>query len=91
MKGKSEFIGRALARDCYIRFSDQTYRTPQLQWFDVWKGDESAGQLLACFELIQVYTKIFYFQIFYNFENYHLFAVIRKNQSQYLSRDFARV
>ncbi|CAG2103855.1 unnamed protein product, partial [Medioppia subpectinata] len=55
--GKAEFIGRAVARDSYIRFSDMKYSTPQLQWFDIWRGDESAGQLLACFELIQISSK----------------------------------
>lgn len=51
--GKAEFIGRAFAR-AYVRFQDQLYSVPQLQWFDVRRGDEQAGQLLATFELLQL-------------------------------------
>lgn len=51
--GKAEFLGRAFART-YIRFADQFYASPQLQWYDIRRGDEQAGQLLAAFELIQL-------------------------------------
>ena len=54
--GKAEFIGRSFART-YIRFSDQFYSRPSLQWFDIRRGDEQAGQLLAAFELVQLTTR----------------------------------
>ncbi|RWS06883.1 otoferlin-like isoform X3, partial [Dinothrombium tinctorium] len=54
--GKSEFIGRSFAK-CYIRFADQFYCVPSLEWFDIWRGDDQAGQLLAAFELLQFEDK----------------------------------
>lgn len=35
--GKSEFIGRAIARP-KIKLKDQMYKNPTLEWFDVIRG-----------------------------------------------------
>ena len=56
-KGKAEFIGRALARPI-VKASDERYEKPNfppsLEWFDVYRGTDKAGELLAAFELLQV-------------------------------------
>ncbi|CAM1319906.1 FER1L6 (predicted) [Pycnogonum litorale] len=55
--GKSEFIGRALAKP-HVKLSDDKYDKPsfppQLEWFELYRGGEYAGELLATFELLQV-------------------------------------
>ena len=57
-QGKSEFIGRALARPV-VKASSEKYNKPnfppQLEWFDICRGSDRAGELLAAFELLQVY------------------------------------
>ncbi|UYV81940.1 FER1L6 [Cordylochernes scorpioides] len=50
--GKSEFIGRALGRP-HVKLSDEAYVRPCLEWHDVYRGVEQAGELLATFELLQ--------------------------------------
>jgi len=56
-QGKSEFIGRALARPV-VKASCEKYDKPnfppQLEWFDICRGSDRAGELLAAFELLQV-------------------------------------
>jgi len=58
-QGKSEFIGRAIAKPV-IKGSTEKYEKPnfppQLEWFDVCRGPDMAGELLAAFELLQVCT-----------------------------------
>ncbi|XP_076320149.1 otoferlin-like isoform X2 [Tachypleus tridentatus] len=55
--GKSEFIGRTLARP-YVKFRDEPYAKPNfppnLEWHDIYRGSEQAGELLATFELLQL-------------------------------------
>lgn len=51
--GKSEFIGRALARP-KIKLRDNAYVTPSLQWYDIHRGVDGAGELLAAFEMIEL-------------------------------------
>ena len=57
IQGKAEFIGRALARPA-VKASTERYDRPsfppKLEWFDVCRGPDHAGELLAAFELLQV-------------------------------------
>jgi len=61
-QGKSEFIGRALARPV-VKASCEKYDKPnfppQLEWFDICRGSDRAGELLAAFELLQVNFLLF--------------------------------
>ncbi|XP_076068132.1 otoferlin-like isoform X2 [Oratosquilla oratoria] len=50
--GKSEFIGRCLARP-HIKLREDAYQKPQLDWHDLYRGTDHAGELLATFELLQ--------------------------------------
>lgn len=50
--GKSEFIGRAIAKPS-IKLRDSPYITPTLEWFDISRGLDNAGELLAAFEMIE--------------------------------------
>ncbi|KAK4312408.1 hypothetical protein Pmani_016177 [Petrolisthes manimaculis] len=50
--GKSEFIGRALARP-HIKLREEAYQRPHLEWHDLFRGTDHAGELLATFELLQ--------------------------------------
>ncbi|RWS11387.1 otoferlin-like protein [Dinothrombium tinctorium] len=51
--GEDEFIGRAMG-NCSLRFANEVYKTPQLEWIEIFKEGETGGQLLANFELIQM-------------------------------------
>lgn len=51
--GKSEFIGRTIARP-RIKLKDSAYVTPTLEWFDITRGLDNAGELLAAFEMIEI-------------------------------------
>lgn len=50
--GKSEFIGRAIAKPS-VTLCQNTYKLPTLEWFDITRGLDNAGELLAAFELIE--------------------------------------
>ncbi|KAF5278108.1 hypothetical protein FQR65_LT03624 [Abscondita terminalis] len=54
--GKSEFIGRALAKP-HVKLRDELYGKPKfppaLEWFDVRRSSDHAGELLATFELLE--------------------------------------
>ncbi|XP_070555288.1 otoferlin-like isoform X9 [Ptychodera flava] len=55
--GKSEFIGRALANPVIKTVHDPYERPefpPLLEWFNVYRGQNPAGELLAAFELLQL-------------------------------------
>ncbi|XP_055886227.1 otoferlin-like isoform X5 [Biomphalaria glabrata] len=55
--GKSEFIGRALCRPV-VKLSTELYGPPKfpprLEWWDIYRGPDRAGELLAAFELLQL-------------------------------------
>lgn len=51
--GKSEFIGRTIARP-RIKLKENAYVTPTLEWFDITRGHDNAGELLAAFEMIEL-------------------------------------
>ncbi|VVC45932.1 Hypothetical protein CINCED_3A016890 [Cinara cedri] len=55
--GKSEFIGRTVAKP-HVKLLEDDYIRPEfppaLEWHDVHRGMEHAGELLATFELLQL-------------------------------------
>ncbi|KAE9538073.1 hypothetical protein AGLY_006045 [Aphis glycines] len=55
--GKSEFIGRTVAKP-HVKLLEDDYVRPEfppsLEWYDVHRGMEHAGELLATFELLQL-------------------------------------
>ncbi|XP_037920162.1 otoferlin-like isoform X1 [Hermetia illucens] len=51
--GKSEFIGRAIAKP-RVKLKDNAYVTPALEWFDIFRGTDNAGELLAAFEMLEM-------------------------------------
>ncbi|XP_076663862.1 otoferlin isoform X3 [Andrena cerasifolii] len=54
--GKSEYIGRAVARP-HVKLASESYTPPEfppsLEWYDVTRGAARAGELLAVFELLE--------------------------------------
>ena len=62
-QGKSEFIGRTMAKPV-VKMSNEKYESPNfpphLEWHDVFRGEDKAGELLATFELLQVCLRLFY-------------------------------
>ncbi|KAF0296359.1 Otoferlin [Amphibalanus amphitrite] len=54
--GKAEFIGRTMARP-HLKLLDEPYERPRfpppLEWHQLVRGTEAAGDLLAVFELLQ--------------------------------------
>ncbi|XP_032668321.1 otoferlin-like isoform X1 [Odontomachus brunneus] len=54
--GKSEYIGRAVARP-HVKLASESYTPPQyppsLEWYEVTRGASRAGELLAVFELLE--------------------------------------
>ncbi|CAH1371731.1 unnamed protein product, partial [Tenebrio molitor] len=59
--GKSEFIGRALAKS-HVKLREENYCKPKfppsLEWFDVSRGTDHAGELLATFELLELTSDV---------------------------------
>ncbi|XP_071050803.1 otoferlin-like [Onthophagus taurus] len=55
--GKSEFIGRAIAK-AHVKLKQENYAKPKfpapLEWFDITRGSDRAGELLATFELLEI-------------------------------------
>ena len=55
-KGKSEYIGRTIART-HVKLASEIYGPPEfppsLEWHQITRGTESAGELLAVFELLE--------------------------------------
>jgi len=55
-QGKSEYIGRAIARP-HVKLASESYTPPHyppsLEWYDVTRGASRAGELLAVFELLE--------------------------------------
>lgn len=54
--GKSEFIGRAMAKP-HVKLEEEDYTDPEfppsLEWYEIHRGPDHAGELLACFELLE--------------------------------------
>ncbi|XP_035446116.2 otoferlin isoform X5 [Spodoptera frugiperda] len=58
--GKSEFIGRTLAKPRIKSYEDVqggSQNTPSLEWHEITRGDDRAGELLATFELLEIPPK----------------------------------
>jgi otoferlin len=51
--GKSEFIGRATAK-AKVKLKENSYKIPSLEWFEIFRGHDSAGELLAAFEMLEI-------------------------------------
>ncbi|CAH1119596.1 unnamed protein product [Phaedon cochleariae] len=55
--GKSEFIGRTMAKPS-VKLKDEPYLKPKfppsLEWFPVTRGTDRAGEVLAAFELLEI-------------------------------------
>ncbi|CAG9763070.1 unnamed protein product [Ceutorhynchus assimilis] len=55
--GKSEFIGRAIAKP-HVKLREDSYVKPlfppSLEWFTITRGVDHAGELLAAFELLEI-------------------------------------
>lgn len=51
--GKSEFIGRAIAKP-KVKLKEHAYKTPTLEWFEIIRGTDHAGELLAAFEMLEI-------------------------------------
>lgn len=56
--GKSEFIGRTMAKP-HVKLREDKYVKPAfpppLEWFTITRGVDHAGELLAAFELLEIY------------------------------------
>ncbi|XP_047040376.1 otoferlin-like [Helicoverpa zea] len=58
--GKSEFIGRTLAKPRIKTYEDVqggSQTLPSLEWYEITRGDDRAGELLATFELLEIPPK----------------------------------
>ena len=51
--GKAEFLGRAIGKPNAI-LCEEDYKAPSLEWFQIHRGAEDAGELLAAFEMFEV-------------------------------------
>ena len=51
--GKPEFIGRAIGKP-HIQLCEDPYSVPKLEWFQIYRGTEEAGELLSAFEMFEV-------------------------------------
>ncbi|CAG03622.1 unnamed protein product, partial [Tetraodon nigroviridis] len=55
--GKAEFIGRTFAKPL-VKMCDEHYGPPrfppQLEYYQIYRGNSTAGELLAAFELLQI-------------------------------------
>lgn len=60
-QGKSEFIGRTVAKP-HVKLAEEPYTKPHfppsLEWYELTRGPDHAGELLATFELLHVSYKI---------------------------------
>ena len=60
--GKPEFIGRAIGKP-HIQLCEDPYVVPKLEWFQIYRGTEEAGELLSAFEMFEVLTEYVLFNI----------------------------
>ncbi|CAH2245473.1 otoferlin isoform X1 [Pelobates cultripes] len=55
--GKADFMGRTFAKPL-VKMSDEGYSSPrfppQLEYYQIYRGNSTAGDLLAAFELLQI-------------------------------------
>ena len=57
LQGKDEYIGRTMAKPV-VKMSNEKYVGPRfpakLDWYQIYRGTNIAGEVLAAFELLQV-------------------------------------
>ena len=46
-------MGRAIGKP-NVCLSEENYKQPSLEWFQIHRGNEEAGELLAAFEMFEV-------------------------------------
>ena len=51
--GKAEFLGRAIGKP-NVLLCEEDYKAPSLEWFQIFRGTDEAGELLAAFEMFEV-------------------------------------
>ena len=51
--GKAEFLGRAIGKP-NVLLCEEDYKAPSLEWFQIYRGTDEAGELLAAFEMFEV-------------------------------------
>lgn len=51
--GKAEFLGRAVGKPS-VHLCENEYKMASLEWFQIYRGTEEAGELLAAFEMFEV-------------------------------------
>jgi hypothetical protein len=51
--GKAEFLGRALGKPS-VNLAEDNYQQPNLEWFQIHRGNEESGELLAAFQMFEV-------------------------------------
>jgi len=52
-QGSPQNLGRAFAKP-ELKFVEEPYKKPQLQFFEITKGKSKAGEILAALELIEL-------------------------------------
>ncbi|XP_071746024.1 otoferlin isoform X2 [Lepeophtheirus salmonis] len=52
--GKAEFLGRSVGKPWVCLIGSSDYQTPSLEWFQIYRGNEEAGELLAAFEMFEL-------------------------------------
>lgn len=56
-QGKADFMGRTFAKPV-VKMADEHYGPPrfppQLEYYQIYRGNGTAGEMLAAFELLQV-------------------------------------
>lgn len=61
LKGKADFMGRTFAKPI-TKMSDEHYGPPrfppQLEYYQIYRGNGTAGEMLAAFELLQVHLPV---------------------------------
>ena len=46
-------MGRAVGKP-NVQLCESDYKIPSLEWFQIYRGNEEAGELLATFEMFEV-------------------------------------
>lgn len=59
-QGKADFMGRTFAKPV-VKMADEHYGPPrfppQLEYYQIYRGNCCAGEMLAAFELLQVFSR----------------------------------
>ena len=89
-QGKSEFIGRTVGKP-HVKLAEEPYTKPHfppsLEWYELTRGPDHAGELLATFELLHVSYKIC-FKVYYRQESHLCILRILHMQGHRISLGF---